>query len=434
MSEDRQNRIDVVVKEVVEFIPENTKFNKRLNLIVEFGSMFISGEQYRIKLTEGIEGNGYNESQLKRTLTELENQTGIELDIPKAEEISLDTVKKEIEKIVDETITVYKSYGTVKDDEGAEREIVYYSLFESSEGLEFSNAKISDLFSKHPELKQHGKVFVAELSAIIPDIHDVNFVNQKPVPVKYPEGSDDLKGFANLIYKELERDGGDFAKELQKKLADYMGRKEPATFTGIVQTIGVWSDNSYDADKLAKSTVLMLKDFLTLNSSSHVPMGDVRYTFSFPEEDEIYQTKREATSYFKTSTPEDWKARFHPDDVSVYDFMNLVLPIEQIGALTPDDAKELKTMNNAYSITAKLGEIIKRENLNGKFKIMIEKGGFSHVVFLGLTKEEVKNMSETPTTQTTQATATDNPFSDVNDTDFTESTVADDIADDDLPF
>lgn len=432
---------DVVVREVSEY--KSDTYKSRINLDVAFESFF-GDEEIRIKLTDGM-NEKYDRKHLMRSFNELSEQLEIELELP--EEITGETVAKALEPVIGENITVFKSYGVV-DRDGEKQQIIYYSLFPESAGIQFPDATYDELFERYPSLKENGKEFVAELSAITPDIKDVTFDDKgNSSPVKFPEGSETLKGVGKHIYDILEDDGGDFAKELQKKLVDYMNGKI-VTLTGIVQTIGIWTDKAYDADKLKRPTVMLLADMLNKNSSAHIPMAEVRYTFKFPDNDAVYNSQAQSTSYFKSSMPEDWKVRFHPEDLSIHDFMNIVLPLEQRGLLTSSDAKELKAMDNSYQILGKLTEIIAESGLNAKFRMTYgsSSGSFNYPTFIGLTREEPT--FGTGANKEVEPTSEKNPFADTTSSsdvlpevepatgvgNVEPSTVASDISDDDLPF
>lgn len=423
---------NIEVRATLNHIEENeaTRFGKAIYLIFQNQDLFGETIIRKAKLTRDPSGKGeYNERELDRAFKALNSQfEDLEKPLEIPSKVTEASIQKALKPIIGEDVTLYKSTGAVasenEDGDKTTRDVTYYALYPSSGGVQFANAKIDSLFKQYPNLEHDGATFTASLANIVPNNNDAVFVGEKAQPIKPPKNTMDIKGLAGEIYRILESDSNDtgFAKSAMSTIEAYMNQDRKHTLTGLLQCVSVWSKNSTQAEQLDRPTVLQLEDLVDVQSRTHVPFSDIRYTFKVNGLGEkVFQTRRMKDTFYYTTSPNDWTASFHPEDVSISDFTNLTRPIEELGLFEQSDVDSLMKMDNAYDICRTLTDIIKRNGYYLKLRVTIppQKALSPWVSVVGLTKNE-ERLEDITLQETGLNAETDD--------------IAQGFSDDDLPF
>ena len=181
-------------------------------------------------------------------------------------------------------------------------------------------------------------------------------------------------GFARALYKILKNDDNELAKNIQKRLTNYIKQNEidgdfVGTTGGIIQQVGVFSDQSKNAKKLDEITVMNLEKTLSAQKrTGRAYTGTVRLIFEVDGfEGKTFKSRplREA----KIPLSETFVTTFNPEDTNFMEFSKFTEPLYRLGALTMDDLKEIKGMDKWYDIMNKIQNIIIENNLVAKVSI-----------------------------------------------------------------
>lgn len=424
-------------------------FKDKLNANLVFGNKF--GVQHDVKVKMAEESGGvFQNDNLGAIFDKLNEELGTDMKVP--EEITKETLEEALAPAIGENVEVLKLKGTAQEDGSS---FTYYSFIKTGGGFQFATAKIRDLVDRYPELKQPGKTFVADLEGLVPDILDVIFKNNNDVsPTTPPKGSDTLNGVIKILGNVLKKDGSDFAKTLMNNLGA-LYEKENKSFKDILHAVGVWSTNSTMAEKFNdKTTVLMLQSLINKNDRNHLPYGTVRLTFSVGGEDITYQTSSLRTSHYKTSRNLDFTTSYHPEDSSYLDFLDFLIPMDELGIVTEEQAQAIQKMNGHENILRKITEIIKDSGFKPELRMEQFKDDY-YVTLNGFVKEEnvpessfldkgTSNGNSSQQEDTIEieddspfggAEENEQPFGSTDETDNTnEAEEVSDFDEDDLPF
>ena len=432
-------------------------------------SMFGVSDEFKVKLTES-EGDGFDKERLGRAFDKIAENIkehkgeDVELEVP--EEITEESVAEVLKPYHGEDIDFYESYATydIKGDDGKEtgeqRVTIYFSLHESTSGFRYANSSVADLIDHRPELLDK-KEFWGLPTGFLEDKWDsVPVGGNRFENAEYIEGTETLKGLANFLFSVLKSDGSDFANKLMNDLKRYMeANKDKETFTGIIQTVGVFSERSRDAKKFKDEfTITRLEKALSKTSTKHAHVASIRALFNAEgvPSDLVFKSKPlDDTKYKKASGKnEPWTILYNPKDVSWRDFYNFISPLERRGYLKQEDANELIELTDGIDITRKLIDIIERENLGFYLQVanLSDSGALQNTSTIELIDirplpdhlvggdQSVEETSEKPVAETstdTTSTQTEEETTDNADDVFADaglddlSTITDD---DDLPF
>lgn len=349
----------------------------RLKLEVTEDNIFTGKtEVLSVALTESesLEGKDFKRDKLEKAFETISNYTGVELEVPKS--ISKTSVANALKPVKGKSLEVYIGTGVNKNRNDVEAgTYTYHSLYEPSDGFEYltANSKISDLMAMDDRFKK-GTVFTVKPIGFQGEINNKYFQDGQPFDAEMLEESKTRIGFARALYKILKNDENDLAKNIQKRLTDYIKQNEidgdfVGTTGGIIQQVGVFSDQSKNAKKLDEITVMNLEKTLSPQKrTGRAYTGTVRLIFEVDGfEGKTFKSRplKEA----KIPLSETFVTTFNPEDTNFMEFSKFTEPLYRLGALTMDDLKEIKGMDKWYDIMNKIQNIIIENNLVAKVSI-----------------------------------------------------------------
>ena len=452
------------LKTVIGKISEVSVFERegqptRMKLHVTEDNMFTGKtEDFTVALTESEsnEGKDFKEDRIKKAFDRISEYTETELEVPKS--ISKTSIEKALKPVKGKEIEVFVGSGKSTNEEGIETgEFTYYSLYETNNNVEFLNAtmSISELMKQDERFKE-GTKFEVKPVGFQGEVNTKYFVDGKPHDAEMLENTATRIGFARELYKILKADTNEEAGRIRERLEKYIknntvGEDFLGTTGGIIQQVGVFSDQSKRAKNLDDITVLNLEKTLSNNKSKgRAYTGTARLIFSIDGFDgELFKTRplKEA----KIPRSENFVTTFNPKDTNFMEFANFTEPLHRLGALTMDDFKEIQGMTVWHEILRKIQEVIEREGLVAEVSIDSVGGGNHYVHLLGFkygdsndtsvieegdelkqkattqAKEEQEKVEHPTEEKTSDDVKSDNPFA-------KEDGSPVDIDDDDLPF
>lgn len=407
MTEEKNNTLFAkVTGEIVENISE--KYKNSLRMELSFTNIFtMLTETIEVKLTETqkVDTTEYRADKIEKAFDHLSEMTGQELKVPKS--ITADSIKKAIKPIVGQSIEVFIGENTIEDKEGnLSHSTRYYSLFEGG-NVEYlrANSKPDDLIAAKPEIKDTKKAFVGRIEGFTFENNDKYFTNDKPHEAQMVEETKTRRGLAEHLYGILKADPSNKAKEKAANLTRYMKENTidgvfRGTTSGILQSVGVFSDKSHDAKEMDEITVMKLVNLMSNESArGRAYTASVRLLFTVngvPKKedgsDSIFQTHRLKASNFP-KRGEMLVTTFNPHDTNFSEFAGFVQPLYQMGALNDEDLAELRTMTKWFDIINKIHSVITREEVYAKLAlgIVADKKTFN---FLGFQKPQPHEVVE----------------------------------------
>lgn len=429
----------------------------RLKLEVTEDNMFTGKtEVSSVALTESesLEGKDFKRDKLEKAFNRIADYTGVELEMPKS--ISKTSVANALKPVKGKSLEVFIGTGVNKNENDVEEgTFTYHSLYEPTEGFEYLNAnsKISDLMSIDDRFKE-GTVFTVKPLGFQGEINTKYFQDGKPHDAEMLEETKTRIGFARTLYKILKGDDSDYAKDIQKRLEKYINQntiddKFVGSTGGIIQQVGVFSDQSKNAKKLDDVTVMNLEKTLSNQKrSGRAYTGTVRLIFEVDGFDgKTFKSRplKEA----KIPRSETFVTTFNPEDTNFMEFAKFTEPLYRLGVLTMDDLNEIKGMTKWFDIMNKITDVITENNLVAKVSIdsvssnyfvnligfEFDEGQGSDIEKEGdaLEQEAKKQASkEQEKVEETQETKQEAPKEEIKKDNPFEKGI--DISDDDLPF
>lgn len=349
----------------------------RLKLEVTEDNLFTGkSEVSSVALTESesLEGKDFKRDKLEKAFNRISDYTGVELEVPKS--ISKTSVTNALKPVKGKSLEVFIGTGVNKNENDVEEgTFTYHSLYEPSEGFEYltANSKISDLMAMDDRFKE-GTVFTVKPIGFQGEINTKYFQDGKPHDAEMLEETKTRIGFARTLYKILKGEDSDYAKKIQDRLTKYINQntiddKFVGSTGGIIQQVGVFSDQSKNAKYLDDVTVMNLEKTLSNQKrSGRAYTGTVRLIFEVDGfEGKTFKSRplREA----KIPRSETFVSTFNPEDTNFMEFAKFTEPLYRLGALTMDDLKEIKGMDKWYDIMNKITDIIIDNNLVAKVSI-----------------------------------------------------------------
>ena len=361
----------------------------RLKLELTEDNMFTGKtETSSVALTESEtnEGKDFKRDKLEKAFKRISDYTGVELEVPKS--ISKTSVATALKPVKGKSLEVYVGTGTSKNDEGIEDgHFTYHSLYEPSDGFDYvtASSKISELMALDDRFKE-GTVFTVRPVGFQGEMNTKYFQDSKPHDAEMIEETNTRVGFARTLYKILKGDDSEESQKIRTRLEKYIKQNTIdddflGTTGGIIQQVGIFSDQSKRAKHLDDVTVLNLEKTLSSNKhSGRAYTGTVRLVFSVDGLDgHTFRTRplKEA----KIPRSETFVTTFNPKDTNFMEYAKFTEPLYRMGALTMDDLEEIKGMDKWFDIMNKIYEIIEREGLVAKVSID-SVGGSNHFAHL----------------------------------------------------
>ncbi len=445
-------------------VEENTgqKFRNNLRLSLSIDNMFTGvSETIDVKLTECPDASStdYSQDKVKKAFGVISEQLETELEVP--ETITKESVEKALEPVKGKNLEVF--IGTVEvsktdesnsDESKVTQTITYYSLYEN-QNIEYltANSKVSD-FEEVTGLTPGQKIKVKPLGFAL-NKNDKYFSGNKPYDAEVVEETKTRLGLARYFGGILKKDGSAKAKEIMERLTHYVNthKSDDGTFlgttSGIVQSVGVFSDKSYDADKLDDYTVAMLsKAFSNDSKKGRINIASLRLVFEVEGSNgKTFQTAQLQQSRYPKKG-ERFKTTFNPDDVIYGDFADFVEPLYHMGAFTMDDLNEMKSKDKWFDMVNIIERVIEREGLVAEVQL-ITAGSNKALSLVDFKQGEAVNVNQNEPTQEEGQKAFEClseeqnekkafPQSEEKSEDKPENvfktTTKDEIEDDDLPF
>lgn len=349
----------------------------RLKLEVTEDNLFTGKKEVSsVALTESesVEGKDFKRDKLEKAFKRISDYTETKLEVPKS--ISKTSVTNALKPVKGQSLEVFIGTGVNKNEDGIEEgTFSYHSLYEPSEGFEYlsANAKISDLMAMDERFKK-GTVFTVKPIGFQGEINTKYFQDGRPHDAEMLEETRTRIGFARALYKILKGDDSDYAKKIQDRLTKYINQntiddKFVGSTGGIIQQVGVFSDQSKNAKHLDDVTVMNLEKTLSSQKrSGRAYTGTVRLIFEIDGiEGKTFKSRplKEA----KIPLSETFVSTFNPEDTNFMEFAKFTEPLYRLGALTMDDLKEIKGMNKWYDIMNKITDVITENHLVAKVSI-----------------------------------------------------------------
>ena len=349
----------------------------RLKLEVTEDNLFTGKKEVSsVALTESesVEGKDFKRDKLEKAFKRISDYTETELEVPKS--ISKTSVTNALKPVKGQSLEVFIGTGVNKNEDGVEEgTFSYHSLYEPSEGFEYlsANAKISDLMAMDERFKK-GTVFTVKPIGFQGEINTKYFQDGRPHDAEMLEETRTRIGFARALYKILKGDDSDYAKKIQDRLTKYINQntiddKFVGSTGGIIQQVGIFSDQSKNAKHLDDVTVMNLEKTLSSQKrSGRAYTGTVRLIFEIDGiEGKTFKSRplKEA----KIPLNETFVSTFNPEDTNFMEFAKFTEPLYRLGALTMDDLKEIKGMNKWYDIMNKITDVITENHLVAKVSI-----------------------------------------------------------------
>lgn len=349
----------------------------RLKLEVTEDNLFTGKKEVSsVALTESesVEGKDFKRDKLEKAFKRISDYTETELEVPKS--ISKTSVTNALKPVKGQSLEVFIGTGVNKNEDGVEEgTFSYHSLYEPSEGFEYlsANAKISDLMAMDERFKK-GTVFTVKPIGFQGEINTKYFQDGRPHDAEMLEETRTRIGFARALYKILKGDDSDYAKKIQDRLTKYINQntiddKFVGSTGGIIQQVGIFSDQSKNAKHLDDVTVMNLEKTLSSQKrSGRAYTGTVRLIFEIDGiEGKTFKSRplKEA----KIPLNETFVSTFNPEDTNFMEFAKFTEPLYRLGALTMDDLKEIKDMNKWYDIMNKITDVITENHLVAKVSI-----------------------------------------------------------------
>lgn len=313
-------------------------------IVTEYDMLNDEDETLEINLaTKDSDEETYPKDKVKKAFAVLSKQTEKELVVP--EETTFKNISKSLKPIKDEEINIYPF-----ENNGYEG----FSLYKGSNSSTnfYEKAEPFNEFMTKQNLVV-GSNFVAPFRGFYIDTHfnAYDHVNKKSKPVNFLATT--REELYNRFVNILEKDSGETAKKILKRLEEYKEKNgDKMSTAGIIQRVGVFSDESRNKGDLDFGTITSLKSVIELQKSSHAKISTIRAMFSENIQDgKKYRTSELKPNTYFSNVPKNWTLFMMMDDTILLDFKAFTTPMQDYGLIEKEDVMYLReNASNPYSV------------------------------------------------------------------------------------